>query len=90
MAAAAFAAWALTALGGLTLALTWIIHGGMRQERQLQDASLRDGAQTPAPPSDVNSGTACRRRWSSAPCCWWLSPRTGSPEAAARRHAARA
>jgi hypothetical protein len=47
MATAALAAWALTALGGLTLALTWIIHGGMRQERQLQDASLRDGAQYP-------------------------------------------
>lgn len=45
MATAAFAAWLLTALGGLTLAFTWMSHGGMRQERQLQDASVRDGGQ---------------------------------------------
>jgi hypothetical protein len=45
MLTAAFAAWAFTALGGLTLAMTWISHGGMRQETKLQEASLRDGGQ---------------------------------------------
>ena len=47
MVTVAFAAWALTVLGGVTLAFSWISHGGMRQERQLQDASVRAGGQYP-------------------------------------------
>lgn len=50
MASAAFAAWALTALGGFLLALTWISHGGLRQEEKLQEASVRGGAQYPLTP----------------------------------------
>ncbi|MDQ4069493.1 MAG: hypothetical protein M3203_08525 [Actinomycetota bacterium] len=47
MATAAFTAWALTALGGLVLAITWISRGGLRQDRKLEDASVRGGAQYP-------------------------------------------
>ena len=47
MATAAFAAWLLTAFGGLLLALTWISHGGLRQERKLEEASVGSGAQYP-------------------------------------------
>ena len=47
MATAAFAAWVLTAFGGFLLALTWISHGGLRQERTLEEASIRGGAQSP-------------------------------------------
>ena len=62
----AFAAWAVTVLGGVTLAFSWISHGGMRQERQLQDASVRDGGQYP--------------RTGECPLEWWdLRAEPGAP-----------
>lgn len=47
MKTAAAAAWMFTALGGLLLASTWIARGGLRQDRELEDAAVRGGAQYP-------------------------------------------
>ena len=47
MRTAAVAAWMLTAMGGLLLASQWIAAGGMRQDRALEDAAVRGGAQYP-------------------------------------------
>lgn len=47
MRTAAAAAWMLTAMGGLLLAFQWITAGGLRQDRALEDAAVRGGAQYP-------------------------------------------
>ena len=50
MTTAAAAAWMFTAFGGVLLALTWVISGGLRQDRELEDAAVGGRSQHPAPP----------------------------------------
>ena len=50
MTTAAAAAWIFTAFGGVRLALTWINSGGLRQDRQLEDAAIGGRSQHPGPP----------------------------------------
>lgn len=51
MRTATAAAWILTAFGGLLLASTWVAAGGLRQDRELEDAAIGGRSQHATPPS---------------------------------------
>ncbi len=50
MTTAAAVAWMFTAFGGLLLAWTWIAAGGLRQDRELEDAAVGGRARDSLPP----------------------------------------
>lgn len=50
MRTAAAVAWMFAALGGVLLASTWIASGGLRQDRQLEDAAVGGGPGPATPP----------------------------------------
>ena len=50
MTTAAAVAWIFTAFGGILLASTWIASGGMRQDRQLEEAAIGGSSPRPTPP----------------------------------------